>query len=138
MASLTICPEAERELDELYDVCEADAALIDVLIEELSGDESALASLCEDVPKWNYFHQPPYEVKRFGECWKVDRRVYTLKVYDENGHLCDRRVIVAHDPLSDEYCVLATPHRDFDYDPASHEFADILERYDRAGFDSIR
>ncbi|WP_177192701.1 hypothetical protein [Variovorax sp. OV084] len=138
MASLTICEEADHELDSLYDEREDDAALIDVLLQELSADEGALESLWRDTPKWEWRFKPPYEVKRFGECWKRGKRIYILKVYDLEGHLCDYRVIVGHDPATDDYVVLATPHRDFNYEPTSPEFADILARYDRSGLTSSK
>lgn len=138
MASLTICEEADHELDALYAEHEDDAALIDVLLEELASDEDALRTLCLDTPKWEWRFSPPYEVKRFGECWKRGRRVYILKVYDQLGSLCNYRVIIGHDPANDDYVVLATPHRDFNYDPASPEFARILDRYDNAGLSPYR
>lgn len=137
MPSLTISIEADRELDALYETHPEDAELIDVFLEQLAADEVKLSTLFHDVPKWEHFSSPPYEVKKFSECFARRRRIYIIKLYDSDDHLSNFRVLVGHDQKLDSCVVLATPNRNFDYDPGSDIFAKLLERYDEAGLDPI-
>ncbi len=134
MASLTICEEADRELDALYESHPDDAALIDALLEALTNDDAALASLCYGTPKLAYNANPVFKIYRFQACWDIGKQIYILKVDDQGGRPCSHRVIIAHDPVTDDHMVLATPNRGFNYDPDSVEFHNILDRYDAAGF----
>ncbi|MGJ7533918.1 MULTISPECIES: hypothetical protein [unclassified Variovorax] len=129
MATISFCDEADEELSALYATHAAAAALIDVLIDELSNDESALTSLSSDTPKWQAFYEPPYEIKRFQACWDAGKRIYLLKVYDKDGHLCPFRILIGHDIDTDDYFVLATPHRSVSYDTTAPDFSELIARY---------
>lgn len=137
MPNLTISIEADSELDALYETHPDDAALIDVFLEQLAADEVKLSTLFNDVPKWEYASSPPYEVKRFSECFERKRRIYIIKLYDSDDHLSNFRVLIGHDPRTENCVVLATPDRNFNYDTGSVIFAKLLERYDAAGLDPI-
>lgn len=138
MATLSYCEEVDAELDALSASHEDEVALIDALIEELAGDEETLASLTKEVPKWLYDYTPPFEVKRFAECWGTGRRVYLLKPYDEDGHLSDFRVFIGHDIDSDDFFVLSAQPRETSYDPTTPAFRNLCDRYDRLKLPTFR
>ena len=138
MAFLTTIEEFEIELDALVETNSDDAGLIDALIEEIGADHDLLDTLSDDVPKWHYTFNPSFEIKRFRECWQAGRRIYSLKPYDENGHLIGYRVLVGHDVHTDEYFVLTVQPRATCYDTTTDEFRSLCDRYDRLNIPAIR
>lgn len=131
MARLITIEAFEAELDALYETHPQDAAMIDALIEELMDDDELVGTLCHETPKWHYRYKPPFEVKRFEECWNRGKRVYLLKVYDEDGHLIPHRVFVGHDIQTDDYIALSVQPRSTSYDTNDTGFEELCKRYDR-------
>lgn len=117
-------------MDELVETHPNDVGLIDALIEELDGDEETLSQLQDEVPKWHWGFNPPFEFKRFGACWAKGRRIFLMKIYDEDGHLIDFRVFVAYDIDTDEYFVLSVANRTTSYDTDTQAHRDLCARYD--------
>jgi hypothetical protein len=138
MPVLNTIEEFEDELDTLVETNPDDAGLIDALIEELGVDHDLLDTLSDEVPKWHYMFNPSFEIKRFGECWKAGRRIYSLKPYDEDGHLIGYRIFIAHDVHADEYFVLSVQPRATCYDTTTDEYRRLCYRYDRLGIPPIR
>lgn len=131
MTTLRTIDELEQELDELAENHPDVVGLIDALIDELAADEEMLEILFADVPKWHHLFKPPFEIKRFEACWTTGRRVYILKPYDDDGHLIDFRLFLAHDVHSDECFVLTVQPRSTCYDTTTPAFRDLCGRYDR-------
>jgi len=138
MSVLITIEEFEDELDALVEANPDDAGLIDALIEELGADQDLLAALSDEVPKWHYMFNPSFEIKRFAECWQSGRRIYTLKPYDENGHLIGFRIFIGHDIHADEYFVLTVQPRATCYDTTTAEYRSLCDRYDRLGIPAVR
>ncbi len=111
--------------------------LIDALIDELAADQALLSTLHLDVPKWHYGFTPPFEIKRFGECWKDGRRIYSLKPYDEDGHLIGYRVFIGHDIQTDEYFALTVQPRASCYDTTTPAYRRLCDRYDGLGIPAV-
>ena len=137
MPELIICEVADAFLDELYATDEASAAFMDVVLQELSGDQECLATLHLDVPKWVFHLSLTFEFKRFGEAWALKRRIYILKPRDDQGHHLDYRMLVAHDTRDDNYYILRVAHRKDAYDPTSQEFAELIAAYDERGIPPV-
>jgi hypothetical protein len=133
MTDLVTIQEFEDELDVLVKTNPADAGLIDALIEELGADHELLSNLSDEVPKWHYMFNPSFEIKRFAECWKTGRRIYSLKPYGEDGQLIAYRIFMAHDVDTDEYFVLTVLPRKNCYDTTTDAFRRLCERYDKLG-----
>lgn len=138
MAVLTTIEEFEQELDALVEVFPNEVGLIDALIEEMGTDWELLDTLSDEVPKWHYMFNPSFEIKRFEACWKAGRRIYSLKPYDEDGHLIDFRIFVGHDVRANEYIVLTVQPRATCYDTSTDEYRNLCDRYDSIGIPSIR
>lgn len=131
MAELFYCDELPDELDKLAISHSEDVALIDALIEELNDDPSTLEALTQGTPKWLYDYKPPFEIKRFEECWGRGYCIYILKLYDADGHLSDFRTLIAHDVHTDDYFVLSVQPRTTSYAKDSPAFRSLLDRYER-------
>lgn len=138
MSVLNTIEEFEDELDALVEANVEDAGLIDALIEELGADHDLLDTLSDEVPKWHYMFNPSFEIKRFEACWKAGRRIYSLKPYDEDGHLIAYRIFFGHDVHTNEYFVLTVQPRATCYDVTTDEYRNLCDRYDRLGIPSIR
>jgi hypothetical protein len=138
MAVLRTVKEFEDELDALVVTNADDAGLIDALVEELGADGDVLDTLSDEVPKWHYTFNPPFEIKRFAACWKTGRRIYTLKPYDENGHLINFRLFIGYDITTHEYFVLTVQPRATCYDTTTDEYRGLCDRYDKLGIPAIR
>jgi len=137
MSILNTIEEFEDELNALVVTNPDDAGLIDALIEELGADHDLLDRLSDDVPKWHHMFNPPFEIKRFENCWQTGRRIYTLKPYDEDGHLINYRLFIGHDVKTDEYFVLTVQPRATCYDTTTNEHRSLCDRYDRLGIPAI-
>jgi|GEM_PF-1443093 len=138
MSVLKTIEEFEEELDALVATNPDDAGLIDALIEELGADRDLLDMLSDEVPKWHHMFNPPFEIKRFEACWKAGRRIFTLKPYDEDGHLTNYRLFIGYDLKTDEYFVLTVQPRATCYDTTTDEYRRLCDRYDRLGIPAIK
>lgn len=128
MARLILDPDAEAELDALYDENEDTAADFDLLLERLGEDEKTLEFLC--LPENNFKYSPPYEVKKFIEAQNIGRNIFSIKTQDTDGHRTDYRMLIGHDAQKNIYHVLAVTNRDYSYDPGHESFKQLLKRYD--------
>lgn len=131
MAELFVRPEAEDELDALYDVDEDAAALIDVLLDELINDQATLEWLFR--PHNHFRYKPPFEVKWFAEAYNTGRNILILKVHSNEGQLLSYRVLVGYHSQKDHYHVLTVVNREISYDTNDPHFAAVLDRYERCG-----
>jgi len=137
MSALQSTDEFEAEMDELAKSHPADIGLIDALIDELMEDDDTVSTLSHEVPKWHYLYKPPFEIKRFGACWQLKRRIYILKPYGEDGHLIGFRVFIGHDLKTDEYFVLSVQPRSSCYDTSTDAFRHLCDRYDKLDIPAI-
>jgi hypothetical protein len=138
MAGLGYSEEVIIELDALWTTHEAEAALIDALLEQLDADDDMLGRLSDETPLWHFNYVPSFEIKRFAACWDIGRRVYILKPYQPDGELSNFRVLMGHDIETDEYFVLSAAPRSISYDTTSQNFRNVCDRYDRLNIPSIR
>ena len=140
MAEIRFHPEVEKQLDEMWDAADdannqadLDAiVLIDVLIQELNDDPSTLDNLTSKVPRHHFDYNPPYEIKKFEECFERRMYVYTLKPYDEDNHPIGYRALLGHNPQSGTYWVLSVLPRSISYKPDTAEFKELCRRYNDA------
>ena len=136
MPCLLVLPDAEDELDALYE-CDDDAAsTIDILLDELGNGSIELDSLYR--PGDRFKHQPPFEVKKFEHAQRQGKNIFAIRVRARDGALLPYRVLFAYHGQADTYYVLAIFHRDWDYDPASSEYKLLLDRYDECGIPTYR
>lgn len=136
MAELYVCPEADEELDALYETDEDAAALIEVLLEQLWEDERMLEMLCRPVD--HFMHKPHYEVKRFVLMHKAGKNIYSVKLWSEEGSLYPYRVLIGFNAQEDSFHVLAIAPRKIAYEHTDPLFKSILDRYDAAGIPTYR
>ncbi|NCT82025.1 MAG: hypothetical protein GXC94_02685 [Comamonadaceae bacterium] len=130
MTALAIPGAFDDQLDELVKTHPADAGLIDALLWELSEDDEMLARLQNEVPAWHWQYKPPFEFKRYQQAWATGRRVFIVKIYDEEGALLPFRVFFGYDLKLDEYVALCISHRSVSYHPGRQPFRLLCERYD--------
>jgi hypothetical protein len=128
----------DAEMNALFETHPAEVELIDALFDELAADQEQLDSLLDEVPKWHYFFEPSFEIKKFGECWDRKLRIYTLKLYDEDGHLIDYRVLVGHDRDEQVLFVLSVQPRASVYNANTAEFGALCATYEQLGIPKIR
>jgi len=136
MTDLYLCPEAEDELDALYETDEETASLIDVLLEELAGDQDMLGRLFR--PNNHFLYMPPFEIKVFAEARKRGKNIFILKVRNDEGELLNHRVLVAYHAQKDRYHVLTVANREISYDTSDPLFEAVLQRYERCGVPDYR
>ncbi len=118
--SIIVHEHARRDLDELWQRDEDAAALIEVLLEDLDGDQALLDSLT--IHKYERKQDPRFEVSKWFEQWNQRRDLWRLRPFYEPGDGPPYRVIYAYVPARRQYAVLAIAPREFDYD-ASHPLA---------------
>ena len=131
MADLILMLDVETELDALYDTEPETAALFDVLFDELVYNKEVLDVLCN--PGHRHLFDPPFEIKRFEEMWRMGYNIYTMRVYDEQGALLPRRVLIGYHAQADIYYPLAFPQREFAYETSDPSFSIVVHRYAEAG-----
>ena len=128
----------DAEMNALFQTHPAEVELIDALFDELAADQEQLDSLLDVVPKWHYFFEPSFEIKRFRECWDRKLRIYTLKLYGEDGHLIDYRVLAGHNQDEGVLFVLSVQPRSSAYDTTTQEFSALCATYEQLGIPKIR
>lgn len=138
MPRLIVPSEVEDDLDVLVESHPDDVGLIDALLEELRNDQEALSALDRDVPKTLYMLEPPFEIKKFEECWSLGLRIYSLKPFDEDGHRIDFRVFLGHNVVTDDWFVLSIQPRATCYDTSTNEFRILCSRYSGLRIPSYR
>lgn len=131
MTGFAALQEAYDELDALYEVDEAAAALIDVLLETLADDVDMLDRLCQ--PNNHYTYTPPFEIKRYAEMQRRGKNIYILKVRDEQGALLPYRVLIGYHAQIDIYYVLSVLQREIAYVTTDPAFCNVMRRYEQAG-----
>lgn len=114
MPSLAYSPQAEHELDALYDENEDSAALIDELLWQLEENPALLEELCREDR--HVSHTPVFQVKRLREVWKDGYNVFILKVWPGDGGAIPFRVIYAYHAQLDRYYVLTVMPRGVNYE----------------------
>jgi len=131
MAELFVDSDLDEELDALSSLDEDAVGLLDAFIQELAGDQRALQTLTR-TPKWEWNYNPPFEIKRFQACWDLNprRQIYSIKLFDDEGHRSDYRLLIGHDPRTDTFVALSFLDRGIAYDVTRPEFQILLARYD--------
>ena len=136
MADLILMPDVEAELDALFNTEPDTVALFDVLFDELVHHKEVLDVLCK--PAYHHLFDPPFELKRFEQMWRLGYNIYTMRVFNEQGALLPRRVLIGFHAQSDIYYPLTFPSRDTAYDTTDPAFAIVLHRYAAANIPVYR
>ncbi|MFM2465127.1 hypothetical protein P0D87_15905 [Paraburkholderia sp. RL17-368-BIF-A] len=131
MSQLIVEPNAESDLDELFETDPDAAAIIDVLLDEIYGDEELIQLLCAN--RTARLEDPAFNNERFIELWDAGYTIYRLKIWDMDGGLLDQRVLHAYDGRSACTHILGILHRDYAYDTAHEKVRRCVEDYDAIG-----
>jgi len=132
MPRLIVQPSAEADLDELYEIDEEAAATINVLLDEIYGNEQLIELLCRDRVARR--EDPAFDNERFIELWNDGYTIYRLKMWDFDGALIPYRVLHAYDGRTDCTHILAILPREHSYDTAHEKVRRCVGDYDALGF----
>ena len=127
MYTLLIHQHAEDDLESLWVTDPTTAASIEVLLEEIQGDQTLLDALTIDDFGSNQTED--FNVRKWQHFWKRGKDLWRLKIWDLEKSNQRYRVIYAYDVKQHCYQVLAVVPRSFDYDPASPISKRIIEDY---------
>nr|WP_179254160.1 hypothetical protein [Burkholderia sp. AU33423] len=131
MPSLIVEPNAEADLDELFDQDEDAAAVINVLLDEIYGNNGLIEILCENRSARH--EDPAFNVERFIELWEDGYTVFRLKIWNFDGALLDYRVLTCYDGRTDCTHVLGILHREFAYDTSHPKVRRCISDYEAIG-----
>lgn len=131
MPELIVEPHAEADLDELFESDPDTAAIIDVLLDEIFGNEELIQLLCTD--RANRREDPAFDNERFIELWNDGYTIYRLKIWDMDGALINHRALHAYDGRSDCTHILGILHRDYAYDTAHEKVRRCVGDYESIG-----
>lgn len=131
MASLIVEPNAEADLDELYELNEDAAAIITVLLDDIYANDDLIEILCKN--RSSRYKDPAFNNERFIELWNDGYTIFRLKIWDFDGALLDYRVLTAYDGRTDCTHVLGILHRDFAYDTSHPKVRRCISDYDAIG-----
>lgn len=128
--SICIHPQAEADLERLWESHEGVAAAIVAFLELVRDDDEALDQLTVDGFVRN--ENPRINVRRWKAQWnrrRKSRNLWRLRLLDLRS-ASDFRLIYAFDPSTHRYHVLGIMPREVDYDE-QHPFVQrILDDYD--------
>lgn len=116
--SLTVCAEAEADLEALYEVDEDGAAEIDVFLQEAMDSQDILERLSEIRYYRSYGRDeaPDYEIKRWEALWR-SFALLRIKLFDVPAGAASHRLIYAYHPSEQRIYILGIVSRAFDYEP---------------------
>jgi hypothetical protein len=131
MPDLIVEAHAEQDLDTLFLEDEDTAAIIDVLLDEIYGNEDLIQLLCTDRSR--RMEEPAFTNERFIELWNIGYTIYRLKMWDLEDSLLSHRTLHAYDGRSDCTHILAIIHRDHAYDTNHPQVRRCVADYDAIG-----
>lgn len=131
--SLVVHKDAERELDSLWDLDEAAAADITILLETLQESQDLLDRLSSHG--FVQYQEPAIDISKWISQQRSQKRnLWRLKlVAFANSGTYAYRVIYAFHPTEHRYYVLGILKRDFDYDPEHPTSKRIIAAYEQLG-----
>lgn len=132
MYSLAIYDDAEKDLDALWDSDEDAAADIDVLLDEIRGDQNLL-----DLMTVDGYVGDKFDVVEMRYFRRTRLNIWRLKAGYLEADWTQYRIIYAFEPKKKTYHVLAVMPREKDYEK-DRQFVARLERaYDDLGIPRI-
>jgi hypothetical protein len=113
--SISVHPDAERDLDALYETDEDGAAMIAAFLQEAAASQSMLD--CFTVKGYRSYTAPEFDIKRWEALWK-NYGLWRLRLFDVPGVAASSRIIYAFHPVRRCYHVLGIVPREFNYEPS--------------------
>lgn len=135
MYSLVLSRGAQDDLEQLWADDEVAAAAIDVLLQEVQGNQHLLDMLT--AHDFGAYGTERFHVSRWVTQQRQDRNLWRLKLWDLERQGIRYRVVYALDQRR-RYHVLGIVHRDFNYDPNDECSRRILAEYDDLDIPSYR
>ena len=129
--SLSIHPDAAKDLRELMAVDRLAAGKVLAMLEQGQRDINVLNSLLEQ--NFGAGRTEAYHVSKWWELWRAGYNLWRLKIWTFPRGSLAYRIVYAYDPDTLEYCVLAIVHRDFDYQIHHAVTQRILQAYEILG-----
>ncbi|KJZ10431.1 hypothetical protein TW86_14130 [Halomonas sp. S2151] len=129
MLQLFIHADAQNDLDELWAQDEDAAAHIEVMLEEIRGDERLLSTLLEhDFGSYREAGHK-YSISKWLHFWNRGQDLWRLKAWELEESGTKLRIVYAYLPSSAAYHVLAIAPREFNYDPEHPITRRVLAAY---------
>ena len=132
--SLVVHEDAEKDLDELWEIDETATADVVVLLEQAACDQGLLDNLT--ARDFGRHRSEDIHVDRWVEQQRKGRNLWRLKIWDLEDRGIRYRVVYALDPRISRYHVLGVVERGFDYDESDERTKRILAAYDELGIPS--
>lgn len=114
MPDLFIHDDANNDLELLWSQDPQAAARIEVLLEELEGDDNLLDRLTQH--NFGNRNHDPFNVSKWLAHWNKGRDIWRLKIWDLEKKGLKYRIIYAFIPRKNNHHILAIAPRDFNYD----------------------
>lgn len=128
---MSVCEDAEADLDALYANDEDSAALIDVFLQEAAASQEMLDRFtCQGYR--NYGGDFDFDIKRWEKLWSSHALWRARLFYIENG-AANYRIIYAFHPGERRYYILGIVPREFDYEPSHPLSQRIVACYNELG-----
>lgn len=115
MYSLSLHDDAQKDLDALWEADPTTCSRLEVVIEELMGNQDLLDRLSQH--DFGLYGSEKIHVSKWFEYWNQGKDIWRLKVWELEKQGIQYRIIYAYFPQQSHYSILAVVHRDFDYDP---------------------
>lgn len=128
MLRLLVHPDAQRDLEKLWDEAPVAAARITVLLEELEGNPDLLDRLTQH--DFGAYGSDRFHVSKWFAQWNTGKNLWRLKVWDLEDQGLRYRVVYAFMPRPQDYSVLGIVPREFNYEPSHELTRRILAAYE--------
>ncbi len=133
---LVITPEAQDEIDRLFEHDEDSAAELLLLIERLQEDQPELEDLC--VPGNRFRYDPSFEVKKFEAALQRGKNIYTVRYNLQDGSLAPYRLLIGYHSQNGTYYALQVAPRKGAYEVGSEGFRELFRRYEQCGIPTYK
>ncbi|MFM0135062.1 hypothetical protein [Caballeronia grimmiae] len=118
-------------MNELFEIDEDAAAVIDVVLEELC-ENSELVELL-NCDRARRLQDPAFDNQKIEALWKIGYFIFRLKMMDFDGGVVPHRVLHATDGRTSCTHVLAIIERQSSYDLKHHRVQRSVADYDELG-----
>lgn len=129
--SLSIHEDAEADLEDLYQVDEDGAALIDAFLQEAAGSQDMLDRFTIRHYR-SYGNTFDFDVKRWQSLWH-QYGLWRIRLFAVPGVAASHRIVYAFHGTQRRYYILGIVPRDFDYDPQHPYTQRIVSAYRELG-----
>ncbi|GHU01323.1 hypothetical protein FACS1894154_11240 [Betaproteobacteria bacterium] len=114
--SLKLHPDAEGDLDALFEEDEDAYAAIVAFIEEAQASQVMLERMTSAEYE-DKIHTPGFDIKRWQALWRTVP-LWRIRLFGVPGKAASRRIVYTFHPGEGKFYILGVIPRDFDYEPS--------------------